>query len=107
MPRNDNFISQGKLDSYHFTFEPCLQTTSWDNKQLKLVREAQNNWPTRIMSYELWCALTGYDSRDETGGEVFQQLLQWLLTEGSGSRHLTSVDDLIRYDTSLELIGYI
>ena len=82
-----------KLNSLHFMFRPYGWKGKWDlkkNKALITKVKKPEGWPKRVMSYELWVALTGYDNSQDDGGEVFQQLVQWLLTEGSaGSNDYT------------------
>ena len=41
--------------------------------------EEQRRWPTNLMSFESWCAMTCYDTSVANGGPAFQKLMLQLL----------------------------
>ena len=71
-----NKVAFVPVGQYHVT-----DIEKW-NKDKKIVKDNPHNWPKGILSYEAWIAMTGYDET-ETGGVKFQQLMHYLLTEGS------------------------
>ena len=69
----------------------------------KRMREEPHEWPRTLVSFELWCAMTEYDVKHEDGGEVFQKLMHYLLTEGVGP---ISEKDLKKYPKKHYSGGY-
>lgn len=63
--------------------KPKKLSATWE-ADYKRMREQPHEWPHTLVSFELWCAMTLYDVKHEDGGEAFQKLMHYLLTEGSG-----------------------
>lgn len=55
----------------------------WVTKRNEYINDSML-WPKTLMSFELWCVATGYDPTVEDGGQVFQQLMHYLLVYGQG-----------------------
>ena len=70
---------------------PYGQTKLTDETLNKAVADSVNyknsptTWPSRLPSYEHWCAATLYNELEAGGGSDFKLLMQQLLTESTGS----------------------
>jgi len=60
-------------------------STEWNRLKDAYVKtpEKWNKDNENLMSFELWCVATGYDPTKTDGGAAFQQLLHFLLVNGS------------------------
>ena len=57
------------------------------------------DWPRKVPSFELWCQMTCYDPAVEDGGETFQAVMIWVLTNGPNNGPVDIVEDLTHKDS--------
>ena len=54
----------------------------WDQSKAHPHERMRKNWPEWLPSFEMWCAMTNYNEREEYGGGGFQRLMHYMLVEG-------------------------
>lgn len=52
-------------------------------KTAEQFKNSPTEWPSEVMSFELWCACTLYEPGETDGGERFQQMMALLLVDGN------------------------
>lgn len=64
------------------------QLEDWSDT-LNAFKKGNLAWPTKLMSFEVWCHVTMYDPRAADGGALFQQLMNFLLSHKTSQSMVT------------------
>ena len=71
---------------------------------IKSAREAKQEWKFNCISFEVWAAMTGYESLPD-GGEAFQKMCHYLLVDGRSSKNTDLVKKGYFNDDNGEMSG--
>lgn len=72
------------LDAFEPLGQERVPLHEEERKLFDSYRKSPSSWPASVPSFELWCALTGYDPLSPHGGNTFQDVMHSLLAKSSG-----------------------